>query len=346
MEKFNVAILGATGAVGTELLDILASRNFPIGKLRLLALEVGTTISFRGSDHIVEEATPEAFRDIQIAFFAGGPISKVLAPEAVKAGAVVIDNSSAFRLDPNVPLIVPEVNLGDIDKHNGIIANPNCSTIIMALAINPIHQHAELKRVIVSTCQAVSGAGKAAVDELNGQLRELLDGRQPSASVLPVASLDEHYPIAFNLIPQIDVFLENGYTKEEWKMVEETHKILDSAIEVSPTAVRVPVYRGHSESINLEFERPCELAEVYHALESIAGLTIVDDVGVNEYPMAIHSEGKRGVYVGRIRRDFTLRSGINMWVVSDNLLKGAALNTVQIAEKMVQMGLVGHKEQQ
>ena len=204
VKKYNVAILGATGAVGTELLDILHSRNFPIGKLRLLALEVGTTLKFQGQDYVVEEASAEAFKDIQIAFFAGGPISKVMAPIAVKAGAVVIDNSSAFRLDPNVPLIVPEVNIQELKNHNGIIANPNCSTIIMMMAIYPIHQQAVIKRVVVSTCQAVSGAGKAALDELNTQLKALLDGQSPSANILPVAELKEHYPIAFNLIPQID----------------------------------------------------------------------------------------------------------------------------------------------
>ncbi|MDR7867022.1 MAG: aspartate-semialdehyde dehydrogenase [Sporomusaceae bacterium] len=341
MEKFNVAILGATGAVGAELLDILASRDFPIGKLKLLALEVGTTITFRGEDHIVEEATPEAFRDIQIAFFAGGPISKVLAPEAVKAGAVVIDNSSAFRLDTNVPLVVPEVNIGDLDKHNGIIANPNCSTIIMALAINPIHQHAELKRVIVSTCQAVSGAGKAAVDELNGQLRELLDGRQPSAAILPVAALGAHYPIAFNLIPQIDIFEDEGYTKEEMKLVLETRKIMHlPSLPITATTVRAPVLRSHSEFLNLETGRKLSVEEARRILVAAPGVSVLDEPDRQIYPMPAFTAGRDEVFVGRIREDRTIPAGLNIWVVGDQIRKGAALNAIQIAEQLIARRLV------
>jgi aspartate-semialdehyde dehydrogenase len=341
MEKYNVAILGATGAVGTELLDILAGRDFPIGKLRLLALEVGTTVNFRGSDYPIEEATPEAFRDIQLAFFAGGPISKVLAPEAVKAGAVVIDNSSAFRLDPDVPLIVPEVNLDDLDSHNGIVANPNCSTIIMALAINPIHQSAGLKRVIVSTCQAVSGAGKAAVDELNGQLRELLDGREPQAAILPVASLNAHYPIAFNLIPQIDVFEDEGYTKEEMKLVLETRKIMHlPSLPITATTVRAPVLRSHSEFLNLETQRKLGVDEARRLLAEAPGVTVLDEPGRQVYPMPAFTAGRDEVFVGRIREDRTVPAGLNIWVVGDQIRKGAALNAVQIAEQLIARRLV------
>jgi aspartate-semialdehyde dehydrogenase len=341
MEKYNVAILGATGAVGTELLDILASRNFPIGKLRLLALEVGTTVKFRGSDYPIEEATPEAFRDIQLAFFAGGPISKVLAPEAVKADAVVIDNSSAFRLDPAVPLIVPEVNLDDLAGHNGIIANPNCSTIIMALAINPIHQRAGLKRVIVSTCQAVSGAGKAAVDELNGQLRELLDGREPRAAILPVASLDTHYPIAFNLIPQIDVFEDEGYTKEEMKLVLETRKIMRLPdLPITATTVRAPVLRSHSEFLNLETQRKLTVDEARRILAEAPGVVVLDEPDRQVYPMPAFTAGRDEVFVGRIREDGTVPAGLNIWVVGDQIRKGAALNAVQIAEQLIARRLV------
>ncbi len=342
MKSYRIAVVGALGAVGREMVKMLENSSINVEYFKPLdvAEHVGELVDFRGSAWAVQEAKEGKFEDIDIALFsAGAQASKILAPIAVAEGAIVVDNSSQWRQDPTVPLVVPEVNPEALRAHQGIVANPNCSTIQMVLALKPLHDAFGIKRVVVSTYQAVSGSGMAGINELKDQTTAIALGEEVRTKTYP-------HQIAFNVIPQIDVFLENGYTKEEWKMVEETHKILDSAIEVSPTAVRVPVYRGHSESINLEFERPCELAEVYHALESIAGLTIVDDVGVNEYPMAIHSEGKRGVYVGRIRRDFTLRSGINMWVVSDNLLKGAALNTVQIAEKMVQMGLVGHKEQQ
>jgi aspartate-semialdehyde dehydrogenase len=341
MEKYNVAILGATGAVGTELLDILASRRFPVDKLKLLALEVGTTITYQGRDYLIEEATPEAFRDIRIAFFAGGPISKVMAPEAVKAGAVVIDNSSAFRLDPAVPLIVPEVNLDDLAGHNGIIANPNCSTIIMALAINPIRQHAGLKRVIVSTCQAVSGAGKAAVDELHGQLRALLDGREPAAAILPVAGLETHYPIAFNLIPQIDVFEAEGYTKEEMKLVLETRKIMHQPdLPITATTVRAPVLRSHSEFINLETRRKVGVEEARRLLAAAPGVEVLDEPGRQVYPMPAFTAGRDEVFVGRIREDPTIPTGLNIWVVGDQIRKGAALNAVQIAEQLIARRLV------
>lgn len=336
MEKYNVAILGATGAVGTELLDILAKRDFPIGKLRLLALEVGTPINFRGREYLVEEATPEAFRDIQVAFFAGGPISKVMAPEAVKAGAVVIDNSSTFRLDPDVPLVVPEVNLDDLAKHNGIIANPNCSTIIMVLAINPIHRRADLKRVVVSTCQAVSGAGKAALDELNAQMRDLLEGRKAEAAILPVAAMEKHYQIAYNLIPQIDVFVEDGYTKEEMKLILETRKIMRlPELPITATTVRAPMLRSHSEFINLEMQHKLTVEEAQEVLAAAPGVALMDDPPRQVYPMPAFSAGRDEVFVGRIREDRTVPAGLNLWVVGDQIRKGAALNAIQIAEQLI-----------
>lgn len=341
MKKYNVAILGATGAVGTELLEVLAGRNFPIDRLRLLALEVGTPITFQGREYRVEEATPEAFRDIQVAFFAGGSISKVMAPEAVKAGAVVIDNSSTFRLDPDVPLIVPEVNLDDLGKHNGIIANPNCSTIIMVLAINPIFQKAGLKRVVVSTCQAVSGAGKAALDELNAQLRDILDGRKPTAEILPVASMARHYPIAYNLIPQIDVFVDEGYTKEEMKLILETRKIMNlPELPITATTVRAPMLRSHSEFINLEMQHKLTVEDAQKVFAGAPGVALMDDPDSQLYPMPAFTAGRDEVFVGRIREDQTVPAGLNLWVVGDQIRKGAALNAVQIAENLIAKHLI------
>lgn len=336
MDKYNVAILGATGAVGAELLKVLDQRNFPVGKVKMLALEVGSKVQFKGTDYVVEEATPAAFRDVQIALFAGGAISKDLAPEAVKAGAVVIDNSSTYRMDPDVPLVVPEINPNDLDAHNGIIANPNCSTIIMALAIHPIHQRAGLKRVVVSTCQAVSGAGKAAIDELHSQLRCLAAGQEPNAQILPVAALGEHYPIAFNLIPQIDIFLDDGYTKEEMKLVGETRKIMHLPdLPVSATTVRAPILRSHSEMINLELEQKLTVKEARDILAQAPGVAVLDDPMRQVYPMPSFAAGRDEVFVGRIREDLTLPAGLNLWVVGDQIRKGAALNAVQIAEQMI-----------
>ena len=341
MERYNVAILGATGAVGTELIKVLKQREFPVGHIKMLALEVGSKVRFQGSDYEVEEATPEAFRDIQIALFAGGAVSKELAPAAVKAGAVVIDNSSAFRMDPDVPLIVPEINPGDMDAHNGIIANPNCSTIIMVLSINPIHQRAGLKRVVVSTCQAVSGAGKAAIDELHNQLRSLAAGQEPTAQILPVAALGEHYPIAFNLIPQIDVFTDDGYTKEEMKLVNETRKIMHLPdLPVSATTVRAPVLRSHSEMINLELHKKLTAGEARDILAKAPGVIVRDDPERQVYPMPSFVAGLDEIFIGRIREDFTLPAGLNLWVVGDQIRKGAALNAVQIAEQLIKRKLL------
>lgn len=264
-EKYNVAILGATGAVGAEFLKLIEERNFPFNELRLLASKrsAGKIINFMGKDYTVQEATHDSFAGIDIALFAGGSISKEFAPSAVKAGAVVIDNSSAFRMDPEVPLVVPEVNPEAILKHKGIIANPNCSTIIMLMALKPIYDLARIKRIIVSTYQAVSGAGKEGIDELTNQVGEYLDGKKMTANILPSASAEKHYPIAFNLIPQIDVFCDNLYTKEEMKMVNETRKILDDYdMSITATTIRVPVYRSHSESVNIELEKTYPLKKL------------------------------------------------------------------------------------
>ncbi len=336
MKSYRIAIVGALGAVGSQMVKMLEKSSIQVEYFKPLdtAENVGELVDFRGSAWAVQEAKEGKFEDIDIALFsAGAAASKQLAPIAVAEGAVVVDNSSQWRMDENVPLVVPEVNPEALRSHRGIIANPNCSTIQMVAALKPLQDAFGIKRVVVSTYQAVSGSGMAGIEELTRQTAAVLAGEDVTPRVYP-------HQIAFNAIPQIDVFLENGYTKEEWKMVEETHKILASDIPVSPTAVRVPVYRGHSESINVEFERPFDLAEVYHVLEGTAGLAIIDEVGKSEYPLAVACEGRGRVYVGRIRRDFSVKSGINMWVVSDNLLKGAALNTVQIAEKLVQMGLV------
>lgn len=343
MKKYNVAILGATGAVGQEFLNLIAERDFPFNELRLLASKrsKGKEINFMGKTYIVEEATMDSFKGIDIALFAGGSISKVYAKAAVDSGAVVIDNSSAFRMDPDVPLVVPEVNPEALDKHKGIIANPNCSTIIMVMALKPIYDLAKIKRIIVSTYQAVSGAGKEAIDELTDQVKAFLDGRPLEANILPSASLAKHYPIAFNLIPQIDVFLENDYTKEEMKMVHETHKILsDYNIGISATTVRVPVYRSHSESINVELEENVSVDEIKNALNQFPGVVVQDDPAEMIYPMPYFTSNKDDIYVGRIRRDTTVENGFNLWVVGDQIRKGAALNALQIAELMIKRKLV------
>lgn len=343
MKKYNVAILGATGAVGQEFLKLIEERNFPFAELRLLASSrsAGTEIPFMGKKYIVQEATSESFKDIDIALFAGGSISTEFAPYAVKAGAVVIDNSSAFRMDPDVPLVVPEVNPHAILKHKGIIANPNCSTIIMVMALKPIYDLAKIKRIIVSTYQAVSGAGKEGIDELTNQVKAYSEGREMEAKILPSASLDKHYPIAFNLIPQIDIFLDNLYTKEEMKMVNETRKILeDYDMKITATTVRVPVYRSHSESVNVELEKDLSLEDIKGALSKFPGVQIQDDPQNQIYPMPIYTSDKNDVYVGRLRRDESAENSFNMWVVGDQIRKGAALNTLQIAETMIKNGWI------
>ncbi len=339
MRKPNIAILGATGAVGQEFLALIKEREFPFQNLKLLASarSAGKEINFMGKSYIVEEAKPESFEGVDIALFAGGAVSKILAPEAVKRGAIVIDNSSAFRMDPEVPLVVPEVNAEDIDMHKGIIANPNCSTIIMVLGLKPLYNLSKIKRVVVSTYQAVSGAGKEGIDELEKQSRAVLAGEEAVAEVLPCAALDKHYPIAFNLIPQIDVFMENDYTKEEMKMVNETHKIMhDNTIEVVPTTIRVPVFRSHCESVLVTTEEPVSVDDFRAACEAFPGIIVRDNPSNMEYPMPLYTSDKNDCEIGRIRKDLFDEKGLNFWIVGDQIRKGAALNALQIAEYLVE----------
>ncbi len=335
--EVRLAVVGSTGAVGQEMLKILEERDFPVKELICLAdpREAGTKVSFKGEQYTVEGASPEAFERADIALFAvGTDISKLLAPEAVKNNCVVIDNSYAFRLDKDVPLVVPEVNAADIKLHQGIIANPNCSTIIMAVAINPIHQAARLKRVVVSTYQAVSGAGKAGLDELDQHILAAMQGTEPKMEVF-------QYPIAFNLIPHIDEFVDQGYTREEMKMVWETRKIMhEPDLKIAATAVRVPVYRSHSESINLETEKPLSVDEVKSILGRAPGIIVQDDPDSKIYPMPLYSSNKDQVFVGRIRKDISLAdNGIVIWVAADQIRKGAATNAIQIAEIAVKENL-------
>ena len=340
MDRFVVAVVGALGAVGQEMLKTLEQRNFPVSKIKPLdiAQNVGKEIIFNGKVVKVEEAKKGAFSDVDIALFsAGGDASLVLAPIAVEEGAIVIDNSSAWRMDDNCPLVVPEVNPDALKTHKGIIANPNCSTIQMVVALKPLHDLYTIKRVVVSTYQAVSGAGKKGIDALSSESKQKLDGQEVHPSAF-------QHQIAFNAIPQIDVFLENGYTKEEMKMVHETHKILDPKIKVCPTAVRIPVYRGHSESIAIELEKPVDLIEARKALESAVGVIVVDDPSTSTYPMPIDSERIDATMVGRLRLDPTVNNGLCFWVVANNLRKGAALNAVQIAETMLTMNLLNSKQ--
>ncbi|NLK00249.1 MAG: aspartate-semialdehyde dehydrogenase [Clostridia bacterium] len=335
MRTYNVAIVG-TGAVGQMILNILEEREFPVGGLKLLATKrsAGKTIYFRGEPYIIEETSPDSFEDVEIAMFAGGGASTQFARGAVEKGAIVIDNSSAFRLDPQVPLIVPEVNSHAIDEHHGIISNPNCSTTQMVMALKPLHDAAVIKRVVVSTYQAVSGAGKKAVDELSLQTRNILNENSFETEIFT-------HQIAFNLIPHIDVFLDNGYSKEEMKMVDETKKILgDDSMGITATAARVPVYTGHAESINIETEKSISAAEARAILSSAPGIKVVDNLEKNRYPMPIDCADSDFVYVGRIREDNSIEKGLNLWVVSDNLRKGAATNAVQIAELVISKNLI------
>jgi aspartate-semialdehyde dehydrogenase len=343
MKKFNVAILGATGAVGQEFLNLIQERKFPYNHLKLLASKrsAGKRIEFMGKTYIVEEAAEDSFENIDFALFAGGAASKQFAPAAVKQGAVVIDNSSAFRMDPQVPLVVPEVNPGALSNHKGIIANPNCSTIIMVMALKPLYDYAKIKRIVVSTYQAVSGAGKEGIEELDNQVRATVENRPVEAAILPGVSLAKHYQIAFNLLPQIDVFVEEGYTKEEMKMVHETHKILgDDSIGITATTVRVPVYRSHSESINVEFESPIAVELAKRLLAAFPGVVVDDCPQEMQYPMPLYTSGRDEVFVGRIRKDNSVAAGLNLWVVGDQIRKGAALNALQIAEYMIEHNLI------
>lgn len=330
--KYVVAIVGATGAVGREMIEILEERKFPVSELIPLASErsEGERVEFNGKKMMIRRLTKDAFAGVDIALFsAGAERSLEFAPAAVKSGAVVIDNSSAFRMDPAVPLVVPEVNAHAIAGHAGIIANPNCSTIGMVVAMKPIHDAVKIRRIVITTFQSVSGTGKEAIDELAGQTVALLNFRDIETKVYP-------HQIAFNCLPHIDSFLENGYSKEEMKMVNETKKIMeDDSIRVTATAVRVPVFRCHSESVNIETEKNISANEVRALLSGAPGIIVYDDPTKNLYPLAIDVAGKDEIYVGRIRADESVPNGINMWIVSDNLRKGAALNAVQIAEHLI-----------
>lgn len=329
---YVVAVAGATGVVGKEMIEILAERNFPVSELVPLASErsEGERIQFGGKNWIIKRLAKDSFKRVDIALFsAGAERSFEFAPEAVKSGAVVIDNSSAFRMDPKVPLVVPEVNAHTIPSHAGIIANPNCSTIGLVVALKPLHDAVKIKRIVVTTFQSVSGTGKDAIDELAGQTVALLNFREVEKKVYP-------HQIAFNCLPHIDSFLDNGYTKEEMKMVHETKKIMeDDSIRVTATTVRVPVFRCHSESVNIETEEKISANEVRAVLSTAPGVIVYDDPKKNIYPLAIDVAGKDEIYVGRIRTDESIPNGINLWIVSDNLRKGAALNAVQIAEHFI-----------
>lgn len=335
---YKVAIGGATGNVGRAFLSILEERDFPVDQLKLLASSrsAGKTVTFKGETHTIELMTEDSFDGMDLALFScGGTVSKQFAPAAGAAGCVVIDNSSAWRMDPEVPLVVPEVNPDAAAgyKSKNIIANPNCSTIQMVVALQPVHAAATIKRIVVSTYQSVSGTGWAAIEECRNQSRQILDGEEPTVEVYP-------HQIAFECMPQVDVFEDHDYTKEEWKMVHETHKIMDPAIRVTATCVRVPSLVGHGESINIETEKKLTAAECKELIASAPGCELVDDPANEKYPLCALAAGKDPVYVGRIREDLTIENGLNLWCVSDNLRKGAALNTIQIAELLIERGLV------
>jgi aspartate-semialdehyde dehydrogenase len=341
----HIAVVGATGAVGQQMIKTLESRNLPISELTFLssARSAGSTVVFNNKEYTVQEAKPESFEGVNIALFsAGGNVSKELAPEAVKRGAIVIDNTSAFRMDENVPLVVPEVNENDLHHHNGIIANPNCSTIQMVVALEPVRQKFGLNKVIVSTYQAVSGAGAVAIEELRNETKAIINGESYEPKVLPVRSEKNHYQIAFNAIPQIDKFTENGFTYEEMKMINETKKIMHlPQLQVAATCVRLPVETGHSESVYFEIGTNGVTAnDIKALLKDAPGIILQDDPENQIYPMPANCVGENDVFVGRIRKDIDADHGFHMWVVSDNLLKGAAWNSVQIAESLIKLGLV------
>ena len=332
--KYIVAVVGATGAVGNEMIATLEQRNFPVEKIRLFASErsEGKNLEFQGNAIPVESLNESSFKGIDIALFsAGAERSKIWAPIAKESGCVVVDNSSQWRMVPEVPLVVPEVNSHDLKWHKGIIANPNCSTIQMVVVLKPIHDAAKIKRVVVTTFQSVSGTGKKAMDELLQQTTDLLNFKEIKCNVYP-------HQIAFNVLPHIDKFLENGYTKEEMKMVNETKKIMgDDSIRLTATTVRVPVFRCHSECLNIETEKKLTPNDVRALLSKAPGIVVFDAPEKNVYPLAVNVAGKDETYVGRIREDESIDNGINMWIVADNLRKGAALNAVQIAEKLIEM---------
>ena len=329
---YDVAVVGATGAVGRTMLSILEERKFPIGRLVPLASarSAGTQVEFNGAKITVQELKADSFEGLDIALFsAGGSISREFCPIAAQAGCVVIDNSSAFRMEKDVPLVVPEINPHVIGENPGIIANPNCSTIQMVMVLKPIHDRYQIKRVVVSTYQSVSGTGQSAIEELKVQTGQVLKEQPATKDVYP-------HQIAFNCLPHIDTFLDSGYTKEEMKMVNETRKILeDDAIQVSPTTVRVPVFYAHSEAVNVETEQVIDVKELRRILGSAPGVRLVDSPGKTEYPLAVDAAGRDEVMVGRIRADLDNPRAVNLWIVADNLRKGAALNAIQIAEVLI-----------
>ncbi|MDR1195967.1 MAG: aspartate-semialdehyde dehydrogenase [Endomicrobium sp.] len=339
MKKYRVAVAGATGAVGNEMIKMLENRNFPVESIKLLASErsVGKKLMFNGKEVEVGLLTKDGGKGVDIALFsAGASVSKEFAPSFAADGCFVIDNSSAWRMDKEIPLVVPEVNPNDLSKEKKLIANPNCSTIQMVVALKPLHDAAKIKRVIVSTYQSVSGAGQKGINELTAQTKAWAEGKE-----IPPANKFQ-YQIAFNLIPQIDVFTENGYTKEEMKMTNETKKIMgDDSIEVSATCIRVPVFRSHSENVWIETEKPLSPAQAKELLSKAEGIQLLDEPESKKYPMPLFAENTQITYVGRIRGDIsTKNNALTFWVVSDNLLKGAALNAVQIAETLIKRGLV------
>jgi len=337
MKSFNVAIVGATGLVGQEFIRVLEQRHFPMDSIRLYASDRshGRKLRVNHQEIEVKETTEGSFKEIDVALFsAGAEISRHFSPIAAKAGAAVVDNSAAFRMEPDVPLVVPEVNPEDIKSHHGIIANPNCSTIQLVVALYPLHKVNPIKRFTVSTYQSVSGTGAAAIEELSAQSKIVLEGGKATPQVYP-------HQIAFNLLPEIDLFLDNGYTKEEWKMIEETHKIMHAPeIAISATCVRVPVYIGHSEAVQVEFTYPMSPEEARHILAQAPGVEVMDDPAKRLYPYPWLAAGKDEVFVGRIRQDASHPNGLALWIVSDNLRKGAALNAIQIAEEMIQRGWI------
>lgn len=337
MRKYHTAIVGATGLVGQEFIKVLEQREFPMASVHLLASDrsAGKKMFVNHRELEVKELTPHSFDPVDVALFsAGTEISKHFAPIAVRRGAIVIDNSAAFRMNPRIPLVVPEVNPEDLENHRGLIANPNCSTIQMVVALYPLHKVNPIRRIVVDTYQAVSGTGSAAVDELTTQSKLVLEGKSAVPHVYP-------HQIAFNLLPEIDVFLDDGYTKEEWKLVNETRKIFrDDSVAISATCVRVPVYAGHSEAIHVEFANPMNPEEARSILANAPGVKVLDDPSVSLYPHPWTAAGTDEVFVGRIRRDASNPNGLAMWVVADNVRKGAALNAVQIAEHLIARGWV------
>lgn len=345
MKTYNVAIVGATGAVGQKILQLLEGSAIPINSLKLLASKrsVGKAYEFKGKEYKIEETTKVSFENVDIAFFsAGGSITKAYQQAARDSGAVVIDNTSAFRMDADTPLVVPEVNPTALENHTGLIANPNCSTIQMVVALRPIEKSFGLSRVIVSTYQAVSGAGLNALEELEDQTKKMLAGEEVEAAILPAASDKKHYPIAYNVLPQIDQFSDDGYTFEEWKMIHETKKILGRPdLKVSATCVRVPVIQGHSESVYVEVDKEGVTVDEFRAVLAKAdGVVLQDDPANQIYPHALDAANKKDTFVGRVRKDPDDPKGFHLWIVSDNLIKGAAWNSVQIAEKMIEKDLI------